>query len=75
MFNSFRRFKHSLAQQVNQIVTLPPEWLMFSVFLCPDVGALSQLVMSTLDQNARVTLHPLEGATEPTEEGKEFQSV
>ncbi|XP_070773991.1 arf-GAP with Rho-GAP domain, ANK repeat and PH domain-containing protein 1 isoform X2 [Enoplosus armatus] len=33
-----------------------------------DVGALSQLVMSTLDQNAGVTLPPLEGAAEPTEE-------
>ncbi|XP_078100668.1 uncharacterized protein LOC144513457 isoform X2 [Sander vitreus] len=33
-----------------------------------DVGALSQLVMSTLDQNADVTLPPLEGAAEPTEE-------
>ncbi|XP_070712118.1 arf-GAP with Rho-GAP domain, ANK repeat and PH domain-containing protein 1 [Pempheris klunzingeri] len=36
-----------------------------------DVGALSQLVMSTLDQNAGVTLPPLEGAAEPTEEGTE----
>ncbi|XP_073334887.1 arf-GAP with Rho-GAP domain, ANK repeat and PH domain-containing protein 1 isoform X2 [Pagrus major] len=34
-----------------------------------DVGALSQLVMSTLDQNSGVTLPPLEDAAEPTEEG------
>ncbi|XP_049447878.1 arf-GAP with Rho-GAP domain, ANK repeat and PH domain-containing protein 1 [Epinephelus fuscoguttatus] len=34
-----------------------------------DVGALSQLVMSALDQNAGVTLPPLEGAAEPPEEG------
>ncbi|XP_076605795.1 arf-GAP with Rho-GAP domain, ANK repeat and PH domain-containing protein 1 [Chaetodon auriga] len=33
-----------------------------------DVGALSQLVMSTLDQNAGVTLPPLEDSAEPTEE-------
>lgn len=44
---------------------------MLSVFVCPDVGALSQLVMSALDQNAGVTLPPLEGAAEPPEEGTE----
>ncbi|XP_041808379.1 arf-GAP with Rho-GAP domain, ANK repeat and PH domain-containing protein 1 [Chelmon rostratus] len=33
-----------------------------------DVGALSQLVMSALDQNAGVTLPPLEDAAEPTAE-------
>ncbi|XP_044078447.1 arf-GAP with Rho-GAP domain, ANK repeat and PH domain-containing protein 1 [Siniperca chuatsi] len=33
-----------------------------------DVGALSQLVMSTLDQNGGVTLPPLEGAAQPTED-------
>ncbi|KAM8741507.1 arf-GAP with Rho-GAP domain, ANK repeat and PH domain-containing protein 1 isoform 2-T3 [Acanthopagrus schlegelii] len=33
-----------------------------------DVGALSQLVMSTLDQNSGVTLPPLQDAAEPTEE-------
>lgn len=44
---------------------------MLSVFMCPDVGALSQLVMSTLDPNAGVTLPPLEGAAEPTEEGSD----
>ena len=40
-----------------------------AVFMCPDVGALSQLVMSTLDQNSGVTLPPLQDAAEPTEEG------
>ncbi|KAM9348690.1 arf-GAP with Rho-GAP domain, ANK repeat and PH domain-containing protein 1 [Symphorus nematophorus] len=34
-----------------------------------DVGALSQLVMSTLDQNSGVTLPPLEGPAEPSQEG------
>ncbi|XP_042337882.1 arf-GAP with Rho-GAP domain, ANK repeat and PH domain-containing protein 1-like, partial [Plectropomus leopardus] len=37
--------------------------------ICPDVGALSQLVMSSLDPNAGVTLPPLEGAAEPPEDG------
>ncbi len=69
--NTLWSVTNSLAQQVNQTVTLSSDWLMFSVFLCPDVGALSQLVMSTLDQNAGVTLPPLEGAAEPTEEGNE----
>ena len=36
---------------------------------CPDVGALSQLVMSTLDQTSGVTLPPLEGAGDSAEEG------
>lgn len=44
---------------------------MLSVFMCPDVGALSQLVTSTLDPNTGVTLPPLEGAAEPTEEGSD----
>ncbi|XP_060911744.1 arf-GAP with Rho-GAP domain, ANK repeat and PH domain-containing protein 1 isoform X4 [Labrus mixtus] len=35
-----------------------------------DVGALSQLVISTLDQNSGVTLPPLEGAAEPTNGGR-----
>nr|XP_046266473.1 arf-GAP with Rho-GAP domain, ANK repeat and PH domain-containing protein 1 isoform X2 [Scatophagus argus] len=39
------------------------------VHLSTDVGALSQLVMSTLDQNEGVTLPPLEGAAEPSKEG------
>ncbi|XP_034746782.1 arf-GAP with Rho-GAP domain, ANK repeat and PH domain-containing protein 1 [Etheostoma cragini] len=34
-----------------------------------DIGALSQLVMSTVDPDADITLPPLEGAAEPTEEG------
>ncbi|XP_010729768.3 arf-GAP with Rho-GAP domain, ANK repeat and PH domain-containing protein 1 isoform X1 [Larimichthys crocea] len=34
-----------------------------------DVGALSQLVMSTLDQNAGVTLPPLDGPVRPPEDG------
>ncbi|XP_029304199.1 arf-GAP with Rho-GAP domain, ANK repeat and PH domain-containing protein 1 [Cottoperca gobio] len=36
-----------------------------------DVGALLQLVMSTLDPNTGVTLPPLEEAAEPAEEGTE----
>lgn len=41
-----------------------------SVFnLCSDVGALSQLVMSSLDPNAGVTLPVVDGEDGPTEEG------
>lgn len=39
--------------------------------MCPDVDALSQLLMSTLDQNEEVPSPPLDGAAERTEEGTE----
>lgn len=37
--------------------------------MCPDVGALSQLVTSCLDPTAGVTLPPVDGAAEPSDEG------
>lgn len=59
VFSYFRRFK-----QAKQLRNSPS-----SLAVCPDVGALSQLVMSTLDQTTGITLPPLEGESEPTEEG------
>ncbi|KAG8008355.1 Arf-GAP with Rho-GAP domain [Nibea albiflora] len=47
----------------------PPPSLQRNEDAHTDIGALSQLVMSTLDQNAGVTLPPLEGPARPTEDG------